>query len=244
VSTCDLDAIAIEQAVFASSDRGTVKGYQLVSRSAGVDRALAQELSRWAPTQVTTDDPDDWTINYFPLNNDSVAVTRTVLGGPEYSSRGGTQVVTLILLLRDDQFVSYSCNPMAVARTAMMMGHLRLPLNMACPQLPQATLPNRPIVEPPLSANSDSGDGGSRLLDEVTGLIKDARRVAVIGLSNPIDAVERLIPRLPVEARRSFSFTTGLSPTVRRPFQAHFLTSPSMIRQRTLDAQNIIRVDA
>lgn len=239
-----MDAIAVEQAVFASSDRGSVKGYQLISKSDGIDRALAQELSRWSPTQMPTDDPRDWTINYFPVNNDAVAVTRTVLGGPEYSSRGGTQVVTLILLLQGGQFESYYCNPMVVARTAMTMGHLRLPLSMTCSHLPQAELPKRPIVEPVRCDPIDSGSGRTRLLEQVAGLINDASRVAVIGLSKPIDLVEQLIPRLSPEARWNFSFTTGLSPTVRRPFQAHFLPSPDMFKQRTLDAQNIVRVDA
>lgn len=244
MSTCELRSIGLEQAIFASSDRGSVKGYQLVCRSAGVDKALAQELCRWSPTQLPTDDPEDWTINYFPVTDDAVAVTRTVLGGPEYSGRGGTQVVTLILLLRDEQFASYAHNAMAVARTAMMMGQLRLPLSMACNQLPQAILPSRPVVEPPFAEESGRGDPDGGLLDEITDLINDARRVAVIGLSSPVDAVERLIPRLSVETRRQFSFTTGLAPTVRRPFQVHFISSPDMIRQRTLDAQHIIRINA
>jgi hypothetical protein len=69
-------------------------------------------------------------------------------------------------------------------------------------------------------------------------------RLFLVGLEKPIDAVERLIPRLPAEARRSFSFTTGLSPAVRRPFQAHFLPDSDATRERTLKSQNIVRVVA
>lgn len=239
------DIMKVEQAVFASSDRGSVKGYQLVAKSGGVDRACSQALCRWAPTQFPSDDPDHWTINYFPLSDDLVAVTRTVLGGPEYSGRGGTQVVTLILVLANEQFLSYGCNPIAVARTAMTMGSLKLPLDMAREQLPQATLPSRPIVEPSLMGNRESDDDGfSQLLKEVTDLLRDGRRVAVVGLSDPMEAVVRLLPRLSHEARRSFSFTTGLAPAASRPFQAHFLSDVDLTRQRTLVSQNIVRVDA
>jgi hypothetical protein len=125
----------VEQAIFASSDRGSVKGYQLVAKSSGVDRATSQELCRWAPSQIPSSDPSQWTINYFPVSDDFVAVTRTVLGGPEYSSRGGTQVVTLILILRDEQFLSYGCNSILVAKTALAMGCLKLPSEMTCEQL-------------------------------------------------------------------------------------------------------------
>ncbi len=234
-----MNTISVEQAVFASTDRGSMKGYQLVSKSSGVDRSCSQELCRWAPSQVPSNDPKQWTINYFPVSDDSVAITRTVLGGPEYSSRGGTQVVTLILVLRDEQFLSYASNPILVARTALAMGWLKLPLDMACEQLPQAILPSCPVVEPLLPDDCES-DRYSQLLDDVTDLIKASRRVAVIGLTNPIDAVDRLIPRLSVELRRDFSFTTGLTPAIRRPFQAHFLAAADVTRQRALDSQNIV----
>jgi hypothetical protein len=239
----------VEQAIFASSDRGSIKGYQLVARSAGVDRAVCQALCRWAPTQIPSDDPADWMINYFPINDKLVAVTRTVLGGPEYSGRGGIQVVTLILLLREDQFHAYSCNPILVAKTALSMGLLRLPIDSDCEQLPVASLPSQPLVEPPSSAKyaldspSQEKEAESALLDQVADLIRHARRVAVIGIKDPISAAERLIPKLAVDTRRSFSFTTGLTPTVRRPFQAHFLATADLTRRRTLDAQNITCIE-
>lgn len=239
-----MDTMKVDQAVFASSDRGRMKGYQLVSKSAGVDKAASQELSRWAPTQVPSSDPDQWTINYFPVIHDRVAVTRTVLGGPEYSARGGTEVVTLILLLREEQFKAYSYNPVAVARTAMAMGYLKLPLDMTSELIPEAELPRRPLIDPlePEDCN-DEADPYFQLLEDLTRLLRNARRVAVVGIEDPLDVLDRLIPRLPVEARKNFSFTTGLSPAVRRPFQAHFLSHLDTTRKRTLDSQNIVRID-
>lgn len=239
------NTIAVEQAVFASSARGSIKGYQLISKSSGVDRTCSQTLSRWAPTRVPSDNPDHWTINYFPVSDDSAAVTRTVLGGPEYSSRGCLQVVTMILVLQDQQLASYDFNPIAVSETAMAMGCLKLPLDTAREQLPQATLPSRPIVERKVGTDREADSHGyGQLLDEIENLIKDARRIAVIGLPNPFDAVNRLVSRLSVETRRDFSFTTGLPPSVRRPFQAHFLPTVDAMTKRALDSQNIVRVNA
>lgn len=107
----------IQQAIFTSSDRGQIKGYQLVAISDDIDRSILRELQRWSPSHMGDDDPAKWTINYFPVSEDHVAVTRTVLGGPEYSSRGGSQVVTLIAVLDNEQFAAYENNAMLVARS-------------------------------------------------------------------------------------------------------------------------------
>lgn len=234
-----MQSIQVEQAIFASSDRGSVKGYQLVAKSSGVDRTISQELCRWAPTQMLSSSPADWTINYFPVSDDWVAVTRTVLGGPEYSSRGGTQVVTRILLLSNEQFLCYHGNPVAVVRTAMALGAMRLPANMTLAKLDPLSLPARPLEEP-----LEEDDQTDPLIEEIFALIRQAQRVAVIGLDNPLDSIARLMPRLSVDARRECSFTTGLAPAVRRPFQTHFLPAVDAAMQRTLDSQNIVRVPA
>lgn len=234
----------VEQAVFASSNRGRVNGYQVVAKSPGVDRRICQELCRWNPTRPPSNDPTHWTINYFPISDDLIAVTRTVLGGPEYSCRGGMQVVTLILLLTNEQFESYQCNSITVARTAMMFGYLRLPLQMSCEQLPLARLPDRPIIDLPFPLEAGHHDAYDDLLDEVTDLVQQARRVAIVGLPRPIEAVERLLPKLTAEVRREFSFTTGLAPSVGRPFQAHFLSEVDATRRRTLDSQQVVCLSA
>ncbi len=232
----------VEQAVFASSNRGRMGGYQLTAKSSGMDRTTCQELCRWTPTRAPSNDPDQWTINSFPISSDSIAVTRTVLGGPEYSCRGGTQVVTLILLLQHEQFLSYGCNSIAVAKTALALGYLRLPLDTACEKLPCAELPARPIASS--SFHSSARDAGDALLDEISELVMAARRVAIVGLPKPIDAVETLIPKLGDEAKRKFSFTTGLAPVVSRPFQAHFLSEVDLARRRTLQSQDIVCINA
>ena len=236
----NMETMHVDQAVFASSDRGSVKGYQLISKSTGIDRACSRVLSRWAPTRVLSEDLDQWTLNHFPVSNDLFAVTRTVFGGPEYSGRGGTQIVTLFLLLNHAQFKLYDFNPISVARTAIAMGWLRLPLETKHEQLPQATLPIRPIAA---NASSDDHTEAELLEDISSHLVRD-RRVAVIGVADPIGAVGRLVPRLSEESRKKFSFTTGLAPSNNRRFQAHFFSSTTMHRERTLNLRDLVCIHA
>lgn len=236
-----MDFMKVEQAIFTSSDRGRMKGYQLVSASAGVDREASQDLSRWSPTKFLTDRSSTWTINSFPVAGDRFAVSRTVLGGPEYSGRGAAQVVTAILLLERYQLASYDYNAVALARTAMAMGYLRFRLGLEG-ELGQAVLPSQPIPSPSQSSLDYGDESETRVLDEVRSKITQSHRVAVIGIENPLDAVDRLIKGLPVESRDQFSFTTGLAPAIRRPFQAHFYKHLEPKTRRILDSQDIALV--
>ncbi|MGV3482850.1 MAG: hypothetical protein ACO1RT_00380 [Planctomycetaceae bacterium] len=231
--------ISSEQAVFTSSDRGPIRGYQLVAKSSGIDRDLSQELCRWAPTRTACETPDDWTLNCFPATDDLVAVTRTTMGGPEYSGRGGTQVVTLMLVLCAEELESYDFNPVSFARTAMAMGCLRLPLDWEAELLSPVSLPAYPLVgEVGRRSESHSCDE-HEWLSQVTSLLEEGRRVAVVGPIDPFAAADRVIRNLPVHRRPNLSFTTGLEPSIRRPFQLHFFESVDSTRQRALDSQNI-----
>lgn len=234
-----MSAMAVEQAVFASSDRGAIKGYQLIAQSAGINRQARDVLSRWAPTRLLDEDPEAWIISGFPLCDNTYAVARTVLGGPEYSGRGGTQVVTLFLLLNDQQYEAYGFDPLSVAANALAMGWMRLPMHLAHETLPQVLLPALPIAYPPKhnrhavagngtgkrSAGDSAYERYSRLLDEIIDLLKDDQRVAVIGVPDPVVAAADLVARMPEDSRKSLNLTTGLTTSIRRPFNVQFFTT-------------------
>jgi hypothetical protein len=231
---------SVEQAVFTSSDRGRLKGYQLVSKSAGIDRSLSQELSHWAPTRSSSENPEDWTLSCFPVADEFTAITRTTLGGPEYSGRGGTQVVTLILMFRNEQLKPYAFNTVTVSKNAMAMGCLKLPLDLESEQLPLAFVPTYPIISDTDGSDDDiDGDQYEETLEKIVSVIEDGRRVAIIGSMKPMEMVDRLIRRMSIAARRKFSFTTGLEPSTRRPFQAHFFAEIDIRTRRSLQSQEV-----
>lgn len=234
--------LEIDQAVFASADRGAIRGYQLVARSAGIDPTCSQTLCRWSPTQLPLG-IDQWALSYFGVAEDRVAISRTLWGGPEYSGRGSAEVVTVILLLRDDQFAAYAHDPLAVASTALALGWLRLPLDVSSGSLPRALLPLRPLLTPPLTSDMDVG-AVAATADAALELIVQHRRVAVIGAVDPRGVIERLLTKLPQAARRQFSFTTGLAPTISRPFQVHFLRSADPTTLHNLNAQGVVCLKA
>ena len=246
--------LQIEQAIFTSAENATMKGYQIVARSAGIDRALAQQLCRWSPSHgsICDENPDHWVLSTFPVAGGRFAVTRTVWGGPEYSGRGGTQVVTQILVVREDQFARYQCNAFALAQTAITLGQLRL-----CPmpplRLPFVTLPDRPLVpcvdapQGPISkfhrVHASDGVGAASILD-VLQRLHNKQSVAVIGATDPIKFASHVIERIPSDERPTISVTTGLEPTLGRPFRLHFLPALDSNRQRVFESLGVQCVEA
>lgn len=249
----------IEQAIYTSADTGSMQGYQLVSRSAGIDRRLAAELCRWAPSHASllSTDEDEWSISYYLAGDGWAAISRSLHGGPEYSSRGGMQVVTLILALPADQLEDYDCSPLALARTALALGYLRLQPPTAGP-LPALSLPKRPLPNAGMKlagphAGDEAGRGaldrcGTTLrnperldprLRQAIDLLRGNNRVAVFGLPDRLEACDLVLRHLPPAQRLGISFTTGLKPSVRRTFRLQFFPQESVSLRRSLSGQGI-----
>lgn len=235
-----------EQAVFASADSQHRKGYQLVARSDGIDTPIAQELCRWAPSHgaLVNPQPRAWSLSYFPADERHVAVARTTHGGAEYSGRGGMEVVTAFLVVPVDDFARYDNDPVALARTALALGYLRLP-DASNEYRSAVRIPDRPVPIPdpfdrtPGVDPSGCGDEPGSRSGETLDLVRQHRRVVVLGEPDPLAAVHRLMGRLAPEARLGLTFATGLTWSMQREFRLQFLpTADPGLRQR-LFAQKI-----
>lgn len=249
----------LQQAVFTSSSRGPIRGYHIVGKSRGIDESLEQTLFRWSPSQMSSNDPANWTINCYPASQQYTAVSRTVLGGPEYSSRGGVQVVTIIALLDQHQFSVYQNNAMLVAQSALALGWFRFPMDLDQQELATMELPDAPfIAEPslqsvakrqgeskageehaaaPSSAVNADEDSARALAEQAAEVVEQGKRVAIIGQQNPRRVAEFLISNLSVDSRSRFSFTTGLPLASHRPFQAQFLQHADALTRRAMQAE-------
>ena len=137
----------LPQLIYGSSDRGSIRGYGLLGRSPGIDERIVREFCRWSPSHgaLQGNDASAFSLNFFPLDGDQFIVSRTVYGGPEYSGRGGLQVVTIGLLLSREQLSRYNDHPLQFARTAIALGHVILP-DAIRPTLPTVTLPSAPLL--------------------------------------------------------------------------------------------------
>lgn len=206
----------LEQALFTSARTRRSSGYQLVARSAGVSDQLAETLRLWGPSHgaFVDESPEADCLSCFPTGAESCAVARTLYGGPEYSGRGGLQLVTRFLLVRNSQLAGYRGDALLLARTALALGRLRLTPTVVG-ELPLVELPDTPPGA--WGAATASGHGAT----EVAAQLLRQRRLALVGVAEPWRAVEGLLSCLPESSRGSLSFTTGLRPSAQRPFRLH-----------------------
>src|SRR5262245_21309602 len=230
-----------EQAIYTSARTRKARGYHLVAKSPGIDEGQARSLIQWCPSHASLSLPDTeaTSLNFHPVTNGWVTLSRTMYGGPEYSSRGGLQIVTRALLVHCDQLAGYESDPITLASVALALGYLRLEAGKS-EQLPHIDLPDSPIrVEFP------SGDGATnRLADELTSQLVGDKRVAIVGAPTPLAVLAQLFARLQAWQRIELSFTTGLKPSLYRPFRLTFLPSSDLITHRQLASQGVTVLNA
>lgn len=206
-----------ERAVFTSTGSNSVRGYHLVARSPGVDDDVAQGLCQWSPTHdgLCESGIDASSLNYYLIDEERFAISKSVIGGAEYSGRSALQTVTTILVGRQESLAHYQNNPLAFAQVAMSMGWLRLIVDYDDP-LRVVELPGFGLPEPRARAHADE------LLDRAIDAVRAGRRIAIAGADRPQETLARLFEQLPRELRPHVSFSTGIKASTFRPFQIQF----------------------
>jgi hypothetical protein len=230
-----------EQAIYTSARTSRTRGYHLIAQSPGIDEHHARSLIQWCPSHagLASDETEASSINFHPVSSGWVALSRTVYGGPEYSSRGGLQIVTRVLLLRDEQLDGYDSDPIALAQVAMSLGHLRFDPS-APAQLPPVELPDRPLRAPSPQPDPSTYD----IVQRVWQHLSSDKRVAVVNTTiPPLRTLAQLFDQIARRHRLDIAFTTGLKPSMNRPFHLHFLPSADVMLQRQLTGQGIAIVN-
>ena len=227
----------LEQAIFTSARTKRHQGYQLVARSASLADGLADFLAKWGPTHgsLLSNNVRSESINFTSIDRDWVALSRTLYGGPEYSARGALQVVTRFLVARRSQLIGYDSNPIALVRTAKLLGQLWLNPSLKSPTLPAVDLPE--CVPQHLLAASGKVPSEklvNRSLEAVRG-----ERLAVVGAEDPVTTMDYIIRRTPRDERLEISFTTGLVPSQHRQFRIHMLQELDAAMHDRLSHQGI-----
>jgi hypothetical protein len=229
----------VHQAVYTSALTPRGRGYHLVACSSGIGPSTARQLSQWSPSHgsLITDHSQACSLNFHPLSDDQLAISRTFCGGPEYSARGGWQVITHSLVLDRDQLRGFRYNAACCLRTVLSLGCLRL-RGVYPPRLPELEIPDRWIStgHPPAAARHVLRWPG----------LADCRiqpRIALIWPGRSLDLVDAIVGSQPEEDRCRFSFATGLRPSLQRPFWLHVFPAADRALRRRLAAYRIRCLD-
>jgi hypothetical protein len=210
--------VLIEQAIFTSAETDRAQGYQLVRRSPGLSEADARELSLWGPSHDSLlERPGERTsVNFFRLESGSYSVSRTILGGAEYSGRGGEKVYTQFLVVPPAVLARFGNNAFAVLRAATAIGALELREPTTAP-LESLSLSGRAApVEQTLLAQLSREPGSCAMATLVQAALSSDRLAVAVSTSRE-QLIAGLLNLLPVECRTEFSFCTALKSSPARP---------------------------
>jgi hypothetical protein len=208
-----------EQAVFTSLVRREHRGYHLVSRSGGVDDSDAQALARWSPSHgaLIIDENNRTSVNFHPLPSGKFAISRTCAGPPEYSGRGGCQLYTHALIVKDEALESVEFQAFSIYHDALALGCFVYQPN------PKEVLEPVRLGELHLRRDADLWASRARELNLLKpGLVLDrllsGQTVRFTYDGDRAALAECLIGMLPAQAARRASFGTSLVPSAVRPF--------------------------
>ncbi|MFC1759286.1 hypothetical protein ACFL2H_11050 [Planctomycetota bacterium] len=215
----------VDQAIFASVRGAQGSGYQLVSRSRGVDDSAAMMLRDWGPSHgaLLSRDTDCSAINYYTIGSDRIVVSRTIYGGPEYSQRGELEVYTRSIVASRRLLESYDNNPWWLAKTVSTLGYFRL-MRHSEPGMIEVDLPDRSLLGVRTKPKTCIAE---QPLNQALQSLQLNHPVALIGNIDVEQAMSQLMQRLGSQQRTRISFTTGMKPSVRRPFQLHLFPMAS-----------------
>ncbi len=215
----EVPELVVHQAVFSSAATSRGQGYQFLAWSPGVTPSLRQQLHPWAPTHdsLVEPPPHGAGLNFFLLERHAV-VSWSGYAGQEYSGRGAA-VFTHFLLAERSQFEKAGAHPFALLQAAL--GKQVVAPCLPLPEtLPEVKLPLRPTwVELELLLPLRQTNPAT-WLPGVLAALEAGRRVVIRAEEvSPHVLARGLWSCLPQSLRMRTSFTTGLVPSLRRPFQ-------------------------
>lgn len=208
----------VEQAIFTSQRGERLAGYQLTSRSPGIDDATALQLSNWGPAHDALETRlARSSTSLFVLDDERVCVSHTQLAGTEYSGRGGGRVYTHSFVLPSESLGQFQFNPFLILRAFRSAGRTQ-PRRDPPAQLDSFQLVGR------ASRSAVATQEGQHFFDEATceKLIwaLAAEQPVYIAGDESLEAALEAVLQLPGEQDRTIiTFATGLKLSPRRPFQ-------------------------
>jgi hypothetical protein len=222
----------VEQAIFTSLRGDRLAGYQLASRSGGVDENLAQQLSTWGPAHDSLETKlSRNSVNVHPLSENLICIAYTQLAGDEYSGRGGGRVYTHSFILPAEALAPFHFNPFIVLRAFRGAGRTQ-PRREPPPSLESFELIGRASGAAPAYHSQLNALLEEPICEKLVWALSAGQPV-FIASNDPVDAVvEAALTLLPAEDRQTISLSTSLRLSPRRPFQLQGVPAdPVFIRQ-------------
>ncbi len=227
----------IEQAIFTSARTPRFDGYQLVVASPGVSTQEACELARWGPTHdsLWDDSPNGASVNFRQLQTGTYCLSWTTRGGAEYSRRGGDRIHTHCWLVPPEVFHRFCGNPLKLFDAISANTGLHATDDIPKTLEPLTLVGRASAVDSWLLQPWKDNDESRRLVVLLEAVLDAMLHDDILAVATGRDGIllcRQLLNLLPISLRESFSFSTGLRFSPRRPYRLNLLANDPLQNRR------------
>ena len=131
----------------------------------------------------------------------------------------------------------YHDNSLMLLRVARALGHLRLKTEHRGDVSPVRLPSTCPI------RHNEEAEIDPLVTDVLLHLESQASRLVIVGVADPYSFIENLLGNLDPQERLRLSFTTGLIPSLHRPFNLQFIPQVNEELRRELSARDLLCVE-
>lgn len=231
----------VEQAIFTSIRGERMAGYQLTSRSPGIDDEIATQLSNWGPAHDSLEGRlGRSSVNVHPVNEEQVCISFTQLAGAEYSGRGGGRVYTHAFVLGRDALAPFQFNPFLILRAFRSAGRTQ-PRREPPEFLDTFELVGRAMHSMATTRCAVRTLLAEDICEKLTWALAAGQPVFLAG-EQALDAAVEAVLQLLDDDRADVSFTTGLRLSPRRPFQLQAVPNDAVLIRQLQRNENALVV--
>lgn len=213
------ERIQADYAIFTSIRSPMGNGYQIVAASKGISPAEKSEIQRRSPSHNALCSTDTRAVGLatYPLASGRYVVAMSRYGNKEYSGRGGRCIDTHIVILDDEAYAAFDCNPLRVQQ-ALVEAIGQEPVTKPSRQVPPVMLEpassraGDAVTLPPLFGTPDDG----QRITYLARCLLARRPIVVMGAEAPFSALEWTLMTLPAGWRRNLSLSAGIKFSIAR----------------------------
>jgi len=224
----------VDQAIVSSIASKSRTENEIVNHSGNIDIGAAAALCRWSPSRCQLAFAHSESFNFFPIDENRVALARSVYGERENRRYGSRRVNSHVVVLERRQLRGYQDNIVLLARVLNSMGLLTL-RTMLPRQLPQLEIPEHTLLVPTEFERPDLAQKTQQILRG----IEIHHQVVLLGLEDPLPFLCALLADIPRELRLQFSFATGLKVIDARPFHLQFFQEANFALEKELASRQL-----
>lgn len=217
----------VRQAIVASPRSRALKDNELISRSDGIGDELEQTLCLWSPGRTGFGFGQKQSTNFFQLDADTFALSRSIVG-LDNDRDEGRRVVSKVVLLNRDQLSGFRNNTALLFHLICSAGLMTFETSPA-EKLPLLEVPDRAFAELGEFARSEYAVEIERIVHAVN----LHHRVVILGLKNPLSFMCSFLSGVTESERLDFSFATGLKVDDAQRFVLQFFSEsqPDLLKE-------------